>query len=54
MLSTPYLPLLLSTLGLREKVPVRLPSLGKIEIFNLLVYLKPFKQVINTKLNYLV
>ena len=41
----PLLPLLSGPLWLSVVVPVRVPSMGQIELFNHLLYLKPFKCV---------
>ena len=53
MLSTPSLPLLPGSLWPGVVIPVWVPSIGQIELFNHFLYLKPFNRVqTNVKLNY--
>ena len=52
MWGTLSLPLLPGPLGPGVVVPARVLSMGQIELFNHLLYLKPFKQMTDVKLNY--
>ena len=45
MWSGPSVPLLPDPHGPRVVVPVQVPSMGQIELFNYLLYLKPFNCV---------